>query len=530
MAGLTTQVPRRLALIEAPTTRNVAAMPDAAAPYKALAQQLDLFGGALNNLAKAAAPAAGREAVTRDESGNLKIDRAPVIGPAAALYDRAVKVSTVAAAEIEINGAISRMRQEFKGDPDSFETSVEEFRKQKIDQYDEIGGSDVGLAIGALVNRAGTWNLRGLTIEKQKKDAADAAKRLKLSADDKADDLVDLARSGATGTDAYKEVREDYTAVLADGADNPMVPLSSDDAAAHDAETAARSKTAAYIGAARRAFAEGGPERVAELRPHLDAIADPVQRDDMVKRIGFDLSAQQNHTEAEHFDTLRAEFSRSDARLSDGIGMLALGNLDSGWLDRHADRLGRRSFETLRLAVNAPPSTADEPQTAGALTVTALLDRRSAEDEATAAYAAGLITKETFGRTILFAAQTEQNAARPWANDLRRSIADQTNDIPGDGALGEFGTWLAQAQQATREDAQVRADLIVEQHRDMHARRLAATLPMPYATNRRPTKSQELDAAQAALASRAESGGITLADMANEMATLEQWRSIVKEA
>lgn len=522
------QVPRRLSLVEAPTTRNMAATPDAAAPYKMLAQQLSLFGGAANEIAKAGVPEAAQQAVTKDEAGNIVVNRVPFFGDAAPAYNRAVKLATVAAAEIQINGDVAKMRQQFKADPESFEKAVEEYRNEKTEQYNQAGGPEVGSAIGTLINRAGTWNLRGLTIEKQKKDQRNSTGRLKTSADEKADDLVALMGEGATSTPDFKSIESDYSTVLDEAAGNKLVSFTPQDAAAHREDTVRRGREAAIVGTALKAFNDGGLDGVAAVRPALEAVASPEERDNLTRRIAFDVGTAQAAREDEALSQVKADMAEDASRLSHGIAQLASGAVDESWLSRNAHRIGQSNYQTMRLAGLGPMAMGDEPQASSRLLDLALSNQGAAEREALDAYAGGLVTKPTMAASVLLAAQVAQDAAqRPWANEVRRTVAAQTKDIPGRGALDEFSQWLSANDKATPTEAQEVADAIVDRYQTQDRRRLAATLPIPYGLTSAPSKPDHIEASRAALAKGAADGTLTLGDIAQNAALLDGWRRAI---
>jgi hypothetical protein len=519
------QVPRRLTTIQTPQS-NVQMMSEAAAaaPYRMLAKQLDMFGDTLNTVAIAAAPEAGRQSVARDETGNLTITPLPVVGPAAAPYARSIKVSAVAEAELDVNSAVAEMRQQFKADPASFEEAIKEYRKEKVAQFNSIGGTQVGNAIGQIINRVGTWHLRGLMFEKQRKDLKDAKSRLKVSADAKSDDLVDLARAGAVESEDFANVQSDYVQVLDEAASNTLLAFTPDEARSHADATMQRGRRASLIGSARRAYESGGQEAVAEL---MDRVA-PQANDPMRRAVAFDIDAMEGEREAEKFAELQATFATNDRRLNEGVLLAANGGLDQSWLDRNGDRLGRRSYETLRAAVNVAPPSVSDPSAEADLFAAAIGGGPQAAFDAVTAFASGQLTRAAFGEVVSTAIQVGEDAGkRPWANDLRRSVAERTRDI-GPGALTEFSRLLAQAPEITRADAQAQADLIVDQFRDRDRRTLAATLSLPSVMRSTPVKADQIDDAQSRLLQSAQTGAMSFDSIARDMALLDDWRRAIK--
>src|SRR5262245_33998374 len=77
---------------------------EVAQPYAELANTLKQTGDAAETVAKSLAEQAGAEAVIRDANGEIVVQKAPFIGPAAQVYEHAVKI----AALTEADGAAQR--------------------------------------------------------------------------------------------------------------------------------------------------------------------------------------------------------------------------------------------------------------------------------------------------------------------------------------------------------------------------------------------------------------------------------------
>ncbi len=63
---------------------------DVAGPYSLLAHGLQKLGTASDDVASSLADQAGVKAVTTDAAGNIQVEHAPIVGPAAEHYANAV--------------------------------------------------------------------------------------------------------------------------------------------------------------------------------------------------------------------------------------------------------------------------------------------------------------------------------------------------------------------------------------------------------------------------------------------------------
>lgn len=192
-------------------------------PYTELASVLDKSGEALTETATSFAEQAGYRAVTRDEAGNINVERAPIIGPAAAAYSRAVKFGAVAQAEGEIRRQDIALRQQFRDDPEGYARAAETFRQDVIKKYTAAAGPEVGLTIGKHVDSTTTQTYRGLLNEKERLDLHRADSRIEAGIASARDDLVALARKGVTSGPEWDALNDKIKSLTAERVNNPRL-------------------------------------------------------------------------------------------------------------------------------------------------------------------------------------------------------------------------------------------------------------------------------------------------------------------
>lgn len=197
------EIPLNVPQVQAP--RPPVSPSEIAQPYMELSSALDKTAGALNeasqaveqNVAEPAAKIAGYQAVTKDDQGNIQVTRMPVFGQAAFTYERAIKMAALADGESVARQDDLALRQKFRDDPEGYRAAAETYRQQKIDQYSQVAGPEVGLAMGRVIGTQTTQTYRGLLSEFENLNLHRAAKSLDSGIQSARDDAVALARGGA---------------------------------------------------------------------------------------------------------------------------------------------------------------------------------------------------------------------------------------------------------------------------------------------------------------------------------------------
>jgi hypothetical protein len=171
-----------------------------------------------------------------------------------------------------------------------------------------------------------------------------------------------------------------------------------------------------------------------------------------------------------------------------------------------------------------PPERDVVPVSAAA----ALNDPRGALDSALGQYAGGMISRATFRKGTLFATQVAADETeRPWANDLRRSVADRTalNARRGE-ALYEFSDWLHAHPKATFAEAREASAIFVAQRVTADREDMRARIPMPSfaLVARHEMTPATIETARKETISAAERGELSLEDLSREASVLSDWR------
>lgn len=214
-------VPLRVTTSEAPTSSVTPGQ--IAAPYQQLASALDKSGEAFGEISKDLAEQAGYKAVSRDADGNLQVDKAPIIGPAAAAYSRAVKFAALADGEGEAKWQDIALRQQHRDDPDGYLAAADAFRTRLVKTTSDAAGPDVGLALGKTVDATTTFTYRGLLNESERLGLQRADASMKSGISSARDDAMALARSGDTSSDAYNTAVAKVAQLTNERVNNPRL-------------------------------------------------------------------------------------------------------------------------------------------------------------------------------------------------------------------------------------------------------------------------------------------------------------------
>lgn len=285
------QVPRRLTTIQSPQS-NVQMMSEAAAasPYRMLATALDKAGETLENIAVPFAEEAGYRAVTQDEDGNIKVDRAPIVGKAGVAYSRAVKMSALIASEGEANRALLEIGDQFRNDPDGFLKAAKAFQTEKSSQYQTAAGTEVALSLQKAIESHTTQIYRRLRNEKERTDIKLFAARTDTQLSTLSDEIEVLARNGAVGTKEYNAKIASMDSLLKDAVDNPLLGYPKEKADSFRDETISRARGAAVLKDVEQRYRERGYQAAKDyLR---DTVRDPklglsLKGSDKIERAGL---------------------------------------------------------------------------------------------------------------------------------------------------------------------------------------------------------------------------------------------------
>lgn len=213
--------PNETPRVTAPTSRVTAS--DISSPYRQLADNLDKAGEFLDkDVAQPLAIDAGLKAVTRDEQGNVKVERAPIVGDAAIAYSRAVKVAAVSDAENAAKMANIEMRQKFQDDPEGYLKAAAAFKKDFVKQYRKAG-VPAEFAIGANVDQIATETYRGLVNRKESRDISNATQSIQSQIQATENELYALASGGDTSSPEFASRVGKIQALYGELTNNPRI-------------------------------------------------------------------------------------------------------------------------------------------------------------------------------------------------------------------------------------------------------------------------------------------------------------------
>lgn len=203
-------VPQNIVTSEAPKT--ALSRGQIASPYQLLGEALDKvgqgyqkFGQGLESASKSTedlsvsmAKQAGLRAVTRDADGNIQVEQAPIVGPAAVAYQRAVKFAALAEGEGEARRKDIELRTEFRDNPEGYLAAADAFKKNLQKQYTDAAGPEVGLAMAKAIDQVTTQTYKGLLNEKERLDLHRAVNTIDAEIETTKNQMYAMARGGVT--------------------------------------------------------------------------------------------------------------------------------------------------------------------------------------------------------------------------------------------------------------------------------------------------------------------------------------------
>lgn len=196
---------------------------DIRGPYSDLANTLDKVGGATQEAANSLAEQAGYNAVTRDANGQVQIEKAPIIGPAAKFYEHAVKIAAVTEGEGQARRADIEMRQQFRDNPEGYLKAADEFTKGLEEQYTKAGGKELGLTMRRLVEPITTQTYKGLLNEHERLELQRSNETINAGIDTAKNDLYALANGGVTEGRAWDAAMDKYNTLTNTRIANPRL-------------------------------------------------------------------------------------------------------------------------------------------------------------------------------------------------------------------------------------------------------------------------------------------------------------------
>lgn len=196
---------------------------DVAQPYGELAKTLQQFGAAAETTATSLAEQDGARAVTRDASGNIVVQQAAYIGPAAHVYEHAVKVAALTEADGQAQRKDIDLRTQFHNDPQGYLAAGDQYAKDMQASMTKAAGPEVGNSLRRVIERTTTQTYRGLLGEKESLDLKRSEATMAAGTQSARDDLMALARGGVTSGQDWDAATDKYNTLIDQRVANPRL-------------------------------------------------------------------------------------------------------------------------------------------------------------------------------------------------------------------------------------------------------------------------------------------------------------------
>jgi hypothetical protein len=197
----------------------------AASPYLELASTLNDAAKETGDVSKLLAHNEGLKAVTRDEAGNVQVQRPPIVGDAAIHYQHAVTMAAAADGEAVARNDFIDLRKKFEDDPEGFRKAAKSYRQEKVGQYEKAAGPDVGLTLGRTIDSLATENYRGLLNRKETRDLNRATDSIQAQIETTKNELFAIAAGGDQTSPEYTQRLQKIGALWGQLRDNPRLAL-----------------------------------------------------------------------------------------------------------------------------------------------------------------------------------------------------------------------------------------------------------------------------------------------------------------
>lgn len=214
-------IPNTVPEVRAPTSRVSAAQ--IKGPYEQLAETFKAAGTAAEDVSISLATQAGYKAVTTDAEGNLQVEKAPIVGPAAKHYADAVKMSALAQGEGVVRREDIKLRQEYRDNPEGYRIAAENYAKEKSKQWADAGGPELGLALRKAIEPITTQTYKGLLNEKERLDLHRTTTGIDSEIEFTKNQMYAMARGGATDSPEFKLAASKVRALYGALGENPRL-------------------------------------------------------------------------------------------------------------------------------------------------------------------------------------------------------------------------------------------------------------------------------------------------------------------
>lgn len=200
-------VPDRIPAVRAPESRVSESA--AQSPWVNLAHSMELGEKETGDIAKQLAHTAGLQAVTRDEAGNIQVQRAPIFGDAAIVQEKAIILGATALGETEARNKLVDIRTQYKDDPQGFRIAAEAYRKETVARIAQsVGGRsgpDVAIALGKAIDHQSTEHYFSMLNQKERLDTNRSYAAINAQIETTKNELVALSNGGDTSSPAVQQ-------------------------------------------------------------------------------------------------------------------------------------------------------------------------------------------------------------------------------------------------------------------------------------------------------------------------------------
>lgn len=236
------QVSRNTVLTQAPRSSLSAA--DIANPYRQIADAFGSLGTMFQEQEIKEGAQQGPNAVYRDQDGTLKVDLRNDWSKSGEAYDRAAMQAYTARLAGDIRAKGSVLATESKGDVDAFSKSWKGFSDKILAGVPQEARGAVTTMLESEFSQFGL----GVSEQKRKRDIKVFEGNIKAEIQSLDDDMAALARSGGTGTEAYKQKQGQLRSLYGELAANPEFSVGDREAAIEIKRTESRHLSEAMVG------------------------------------------------------------------------------------------------------------------------------------------------------------------------------------------------------------------------------------------------------------------------------------------
>jgi hypothetical protein len=196
---------------------------DVEQPYSMLAKTLTQFGEAADATAVSLAEQAGAQAVTRDANGDVVVQKAAFIGPAAHVYDKQARMAALVNFDGDAQRKDIELRTQFHDNPQGYREASDQFAKDMEAKATAAGGPEVGLGVRKVIERTSTQTYRGLLNEKESLDLKRDDATMTAGVSSARDDLMAMARGGVTAGADWNAATDKYNTLVEQRVANPRM-------------------------------------------------------------------------------------------------------------------------------------------------------------------------------------------------------------------------------------------------------------------------------------------------------------------